>query len=93
MQHLHIQLQIFKGRNFQTNIESQISAMAYLDLILRSITEPGLLQIFMDFLLIDDKFDGQRIIDVLIDRLHSADSRVRFKKQIKCKLYNAKVVQ
>lgn len=51
--------------------------MAYLDLILRSITEPGLLQIFINFLLIDDKFDGQRIIDVLIDRLHSTDSRVR----------------
>lgn len=52
--------------------------MAYLDLILRSITEPGLLKIFVNFLLAEDKFDGDRIIDVLIERLNSVDSRVSF---------------
>jgi Retinoic acid induced 16-like protein len=50
--------------------------MAYLDLILRSVTEPGLMRIFVKFLLDDDKFDGQRIIDVLIERINSVDSRV-----------------
>lgn len=61
----------------QTNIESQISAMAYLDLMLRSVTEPGLLRIFVKFLLDEDKFDGQRMIDILIERINSTDSRVR----------------
>lgn len=69
-------LQIFKGNHLQNNAESQISAMAYLDLILRSVTEPGLLQIFIRFLLDADKFDGQRILDVLVDRINSVDTRV-----------------
>lgn len=50
--------------------------MAYLDLMLRSMTEPGLLRIFVRFLLDDDKFDGQRVLDVLIERINSTDSRV-----------------
>lgn len=50
--------------------------MAYLDLIVRSITEPGLIQIIVKFLLDEDKFDGQRILDVLVERLNSNDSRV-----------------
>lgn len=60
----------------QTNVESQISAMVYLDLILRSVTDPGLLKIMIKFLLDDEKFDEQRIIDVLIERINSPDSRV-----------------
>jgi hypothetical protein len=62
--------------DFQTNVESQISTMVYLDLILRSVTEPGLLKIIIKFLLDDEKFDDQRIIDVLIERINSPDSRV-----------------
>lgn len=62
----------------QTNVESQISAMVYLDLILRSVTEPGLLKIMIKFLLDEEKFDEQRIIDVLIERINSPDSRVSF---------------
>lgn len=50
--------------------------MAYLDLMLRSMTEPGLLRIFVRFLLDADKFDGQRMLDVLIERINSTDSRV-----------------
>lgn len=50
--------------------------MAYLDLILRSVTEPGLLRIFVQFLLDENKFDGQRMIDILIERINSSDSRV-----------------
>lgn len=50
--------------------------MVYLDLILRSTTDPGLLPIMIRFLLDDEKFDEQRIIDVLIERINSPDSRV-----------------
>ncbi|XP_055854584.1 FHIP family protein GJ17503 isoform X2 [Episyrphus balteatus] len=60
----------------QTNVESQISAMSYLDLILRSVTEPGLLRAFVKFLLDEEKFDGQRIIDTLIERLSASDSNL-----------------
>ncbi|XP_062561638.1 FHIP family protein AAEL005291 isoform X1 [Armigeres subalbatus] len=70
-------LQTFKGRgHLQTNVESQVSAMAYLDLIVRSVTEPGLIQIVVKFLLDEEKFDGQRILDVLVERLNSNDSRL-----------------
>lgn len=73
-------LQIFKGTHLQNNAESQISAMAYLDLILRSVTEPGLLKVFVRFLLDADKFDDQRILDVLVDRINSVDTRVSARK-------------
>ncbi|XP_070498665.1 FHIP family protein AGAP011705 isoform X3 [Chironomus tepperi] len=69
-------LQKLKGSHLQTNIESQIAAMVYLDLILRSVTEPGLLKIMIKFLLDDEKFDGERILDILIDRINSHDSRL-----------------
>lgn len=75
---MHI-LQIFKGNPLQTNFESQIAAMAYLDLILRSVTEPALLKIFVRFLLDDSKFDGQRILDTLVEHLSSSNSRVSVK--------------
>lgn len=74
----------------QTNIESQIAAMVYLDLILRSVTDPGLLKIMIKFLLDDEKFDGERILDILIDRINSHDSRVRddfFKKNFFVLIY------
>ncbi|XP_031633698.1 UPF0518 protein GJ17503 isoform X2 [Contarinia nasturtii] len=60
----------------QTNNASQITAMAYLDLILRSVTEPALLKIFVQFLLDETKFDGERILDVLVERLLSNDNRL-----------------
>lgn len=66
----------FKGSHLQTNVESQIAVMVYLDLILRSVTDPGLLPILIKFLLDKEKFDGHRIIDVLIERITSPDSRV-----------------
>lgn len=70
-------MQILKGtNNFQTNNASQIAAMAYLDLILRSVTEPALLKVLVQFLLDETKFDGERILDVLVDRLSSNDNRV-----------------
>lgn len=69
-------LQIFKGTHLQNNADSQISAMAYFDLILRSVTDPGLLNIFVRFLLDAEKFDGQRMLDVLVERISSVDARV-----------------
>ncbi|CRK98436.1 CLUMA_CG011793, isoform B [Clunio marinus] len=69
-------LQKLKGSHLQTNVESQISAMVYLDLILRSVTDPGLLPIMIKFLMDVEKFDEQRIIDVLIERINSPDSRL-----------------
>ncbi|XP_017855328.1 UPF0518 protein GI14169 isoform X2 [Drosophila busckii] len=60
----------------QTNIDSQISAMSYLDLILRSITEPGLMRAFVKFLLDTEKFDGERILDALVERLHAPDANL-----------------
>ncbi|XP_075158752.1 FHIP family protein GJ17503 isoform X2 [Haematobia irritans] len=57
----------------QTNVESQISAMSYLDLILRSVTEPALMKLFVKFLLDIEKFDGERILDTLVERLKSSD--------------------
>lgn len=69
--------QKLKGSHLQTNVDSQIAAMVYFDLIIRSVTEPGLLSIMIKFLLDCEKFDEQRIIDVLIDRINSPDSRVR----------------
>lgn len=50
--------------------------MAYLDLMLRSMTEPGLLRIFVRFLLDEEKFDGQRVLDILIERINATDARV-----------------
>lgn len=61
----------------QNNADSQISAMAYFDLILRSVTDPGLLCVFVRFLLDTEKFDGQRMLDVLVERISSVDTRVR----------------
>ncbi|XP_037025547.1 UPF0518 protein GF15501 isoform X3 [Bradysia coprophila] len=69
-------LQIFKGNHLQNNADSQISAMAYFDLILRSVTDPGLLSVFVRFLLDTEKFDGQRMLDVLVERISSVDTRL-----------------
>uniref|UniRef100_A0A336LVH9 CSON005889 protein n=1 Tax=Culicoides sonorensis TaxID=179676 RepID=A0A336LVH9_CULSO len=60
----------------QTNVDSQISAMSYLDLILRAVTEPGLLKVFVKFLIDDGVFDGHRMLDILVERLNSSDSRL-----------------
>lgn len=53
----------------QNSIEEQIAATAYLDLIMRSATEPGLLLSLVKFLL-EKLYDGKRILDVLISRIN-----------------------
>lgn len=62
--------------------------MAYLDLIMRSVTEPGLIQVIVKFLLDTEKFDGQRILDVLVERLNSNDARVCPCRRLKNSLYS-----
>lgn len=51
-------------------MEDLIAATAYLELFIRSVTEPGLLCSFVQFLL-EDKFDGERILDHLVQRINS----------------------
>jgi hypothetical protein len=51
-------------------MEELVAATAYFDLFLRSVTDPGLLCSFVRFLLVD-KYDGERIIDCLIQRINT----------------------
>lgn len=51
-------------------MEDLVAATAYLELFLRSVSEPGLLCSFVRFLL-EDKFDGERILDHLVQRVNS----------------------
>lgn len=57
-------------------MEEQIAASAYLDLLLRSVTEPGLLMSLIKFLL-EVIYDGKRILHILIQRIKD-NSRVTF---------------
>lgn len=53
---------------FQNTIEEIIATTAYLELCLRTVTEPDLLQVFLKFIF-TEKFDGQRILDTLTTRI------------------------
>ena len=74
------QLQEFLFRGFlipvlgpallQTNVNEQVAATAYLELILRTVTQPGLLYALLKFL-INMEYDGHRLLDILIQRVHS----------------------
>uniref|UniRef100_T1I3S9 FHF complex subunit HOOK-interacting protein C-terminal domain-containing protein n=1 Tax=Rhodnius prolixus TaxID=13249 RepID=T1I3S9_RHOPR len=46
------------------------TATSYFDAFIRSISEPGLIFCFVKFILTED-YDGQCIIDILIERIHS----------------------
>ncbi|KAJ0172140.1 hypothetical protein K1T71_012113 [Dendrolimus kikuchii] len=52
----------------QSGAQEQAAAMAYLELILRCVTERGLLRAVLHFLFVYE-YDGVRIIDVLLRRL------------------------
>ncbi|CAH1153647.1 unnamed protein product [Phaedon cochleariae] len=79
------QLQEFLYRGFlipvlgpallQSNVQEQVAATAYLELILRTVTEPGLLHSLLQFLLKVD-FDGQRLLNILIHRLSSENRQL-----------------
>ncbi|XP_043267925.1 FHIP family protein CG3558 isoform X2 [Venturia canescens] len=53
-----------------TTVEELVSATAYFDLFLRSVTDPGLLRSLVRFLL-EDNYDLCRILDSLIQRISS----------------------
>lgn len=74
------QLQEFLYRGFlipvigpallQANLDEQVAATAYLELILRTVTEPGLLYSLLNFLIKMD-YDGYRLLNILIQRINS----------------------
>jgi hypothetical protein len=51
-------------------VEDLVAATAYFELFLRSVSDPGLLYSFVHFLL-EDKYDGERILDSLIQRINT----------------------
>lgn len=57
-------------RILQSNNEEQIASMAYFELILRTVTHPGLLYSLLQFLL-KTNYDGQRLLDILIKRINT----------------------
>ncbi|KAH1023646.1 hypothetical protein HUJ04_012811 [Dendroctonus ponderosae] len=79
------QLQEFLYRGFlipvlgeallQSNIQEQIAASAYLELIIRTVTEPGLLHAVLQFLVKMD-YDGERLFNILIQRIQSNDMQL-----------------
>nr|CAD7262403.1 unnamed protein product [Timema shepardi] len=50
--------------------EELVTSTAYLDLFVRTVTEPGLLYSFVKFIL-EEKYDGEKILDCLINRINS----------------------
>ncbi|XP_030756075.1 UPF0518 protein AGAP011705 [Sitophilus oryzae] len=54
----------------QSNIQEQVAATAYLELIIRTVTEPGLLHAVLQFLL-KVEYDGERLLNILIQRINS----------------------
>lgn len=54
----------------QSTVEELVAATAYFDLFLRSVTDPGLLYSFVRFVL-KDEYDGERILDSLIQRINT----------------------
>ncbi|CAH0562283.1 unnamed protein product [Brassicogethes aeneus] len=79
------QLQEFLYRGFlipvlgpallQASEQEQVAPSAYLELILRTLTEPGLLHSLLQFLLKMD-YDGERLLNILIQRVSSNHSQL-----------------
>lgn len=59
----------------QSSPEELVAATAYLDLCLRSATEPGLLRALIHFLL-KHEYDGSRLLDSLVARIASPSPRL-----------------
>nr|CAD7596473.1 unnamed protein product [Timema genevievae] len=53
-----------------STVEELVTSTAYLDLFVRTVTEPGLLYSFVKFIL-EEKYDGEKILDCLINRINS----------------------
>lgn len=56
----------------QTAPDECVAATAYLELILRTVTHPGLFYALLQFLL-QMQYDGDRILHILTQRIHSED--------------------
>ncbi|XP_022255157.1 FTS and Hook-interacting protein-like [Limulus polyphemus] len=54
----------------QTSTEEVIAATAYLQLFLRSITEPTIIKVFLKFIVMSN-FEGHQILDTLVKRIES----------------------
>ncbi|XP_014216802.1 UPF0518 protein AGAP011705 isoform X2 [Copidosoma floridanum] len=59
----------------QTSVDELVAATAYFDLFLRYVDEPGLLRSLIRFLL-EENYDDNRILDHLIKRMSSQQSRL-----------------
>ncbi|XP_017786072.1 PREDICTED: UPF0518 protein AGAP011705 [Nicrophorus vespilloides] len=59
----------------QNSVDEQIAVMAYLERILRTVTNPGLLHPVLRFLLTVE-YDGQRLLDILMKRIRSTDPQL-----------------
>lgn len=55
--------------------EEVATATVYLDLLLRSVTHPGLLQTFVKFVLCE-KFEKIKIIELLVNRINNRSFKV-----------------
>lgn len=55
--------------------EEVATATVYLDLLLRSITHPGLLQTFVKFVLCE-RFEKIKIIELLVNRINNRSFKV-----------------
>lgn len=60
---------------FKVAEEEVATATVYLDLLLRSVTHPGLLQTFVKFVLCE-RFEKIKIIELLINRINSKSFKV-----------------
>ncbi|XP_044765322.1 FHIP family protein GH13096 [Coccinella septempunctata] len=54
----------------QNNVEEQVASIAYTELILRTVTQPGLLYSMLEFLL-KTEYDGRRLVSILLERLNT----------------------
>ncbi|KAL1493126.1 hypothetical protein ABEB36_011247 [Hypothenemus hampei] len=78
------QLQEFLFRGFlipvlgeallQSNTKEQVAASAYLELIIRTVTEPGLLHSVLRFLM--EVYDGEQLLNILMQRIRSSDTQL-----------------
>ena len=59
----------------QSQVDSQISVTAYLDLFVRSITSAHVMRVFLRFLL-TDQYDNKPLLDILISHINSDNSQV-----------------
>lgn len=59
----------------QIDVYEQVAATTYLDLILRTVTNTGLLHAMLQFLLNVD-FDGEKLLDILVLRLRSENRQL-----------------